>query len=114
MPRDLFIPSPCSEFVVTHCAALACAAALLGGSGAERRVRLLVDDLNRTPLLTPRLKRELDAIEDLLALRHVHDVDRLEAERFMQIDPADPAVEDICLLLDGLRAARAVESCTAA
>lgn len=114
MPRDLFIPSPCIEFVVTHCAALACAAALLGGPGAERRVRQLVDDLTRVPLLTPRLERELDAIEDLLALHHVDDFDRIESERFMQIDPVDPVVEEICLLLEGLREARALERCAAA
>ena len=57
-------------------------------------------------MLTRRHHRELDALEDLLSLRHVHDEDRIEAARFAAIDPCDPAVEEICMLLDGLQEVR--------
>jgi hypothetical protein len=46
------------------------------------------------------------ALRDLLGiltLEHVHDDTRIEAMLFAEIDPADPVVEDICLLTDGLR-----------
>lgn len=52
------------------------------------------------------MNRQLDMLEDLLALRHVDDPERIEAERFAMIDPESPVVEEICLLLDGLREAR--------
>ncbi len=109
MPKDLFMPSLCAGFVVANCTALTCAAALLGGPDAERRTKLLVDDLTLSPPLTRRLRREFDGLEDLLSLRHVDNLDRIEAERFAQIDPEHPVVADICLLLEGLRAARAAE-----
>lgn len=53
------------------------------------------------------MRRELDAMESLLGLDHVHDLDRIEAERFAAIDPMSPVIEEICLLLEGLREARA-------
>jgi len=39
----------------------------------------------------------------LLSLDRVDDPESLEASRFAQIDPADPAVEKICKLTDALR-----------
>src|SRR6056297_3733010 len=110
MPKDIFSPSPCAGFIVGNCAALASAAHLLGGPAALQRVQRLIDDLSLAPPLTRRLNRELDALDDLLALRHVHDFDRVEAAQFSKIDPLDPAVEEVCQLLDGLRAARAAEA----
>ena len=112
MPKDIFSPSPCAGFIVGNCAALASAADLLGGTAALQRVQRLIDDLSLAPSLTRRLNRELDALEDLLALRHVHDLDRVEAARFSRIEPFDPAVEEICELLEGLRDARAAEAAT--
>lgn len=109
MPKDLFHVTPAATFIVTNCTALDHAALLLGGSAAQKRVRKLVDDLTTAPLLTRRHHRELDALEDLLSLRHVHDDERIEAARFAAIDPCDPAVEEICVLLDGLRNARKQE-----
>jgi hypothetical protein len=41
-------------------------------------------------------------LHDLLTLQHVADLDREECGYFAEIDPADPAVEEICLLSDGL------------
>ena len=110
MPKDIASPSPCAGFIVANCAALACAARLLGGQAALMRAQRLIEDFSLAPPLTRRLNRELDALEDLLALRHVHDFDRVEAAQFSKIDPLDPAVEEICQLLDGLRAARAAEA----
>lgn len=111
MPKGYFMPSPCASFVVANCAALTCAAVLPGGPDVERRTKRLVDDLSLAPPMTRRLRRELDALEDLLSLRHVNDPDRIEAERFAQIDPENPVVVQICLLLENLRAARAAEDC---
>ncbi|MHA7876916.1 hypothetical protein [Roseivivax sp.] len=110
MPKDIFSPSPCASFIVANRAALASAAHLLGGPAASKRVQCLVGDLSLALPLTRRLNRELDALEDLLALRHAHDLDRVEAARFNRIDPLDPAVEEICQLLDGLCDSRAAEA----
>ncbi|MBM3606741.1 MAG: hypothetical protein FJX25_19180 [Alphaproteobacteria bacterium] len=106
MPRDCQFVPPYATFIVFNAAALCSAAALLGGDAAEERVKRLVDDVCLASPLTRRLNRELDMLEDLLALRHVGDFDRIEAERFAMIDPSSPVVEEICLLLDGLRDAR--------
>ncbi|WP_051371910.1 hypothetical protein [Leisingera aquimarina] len=106
MPRDFLSATPHTAFIVANAAALCSATALLGGPAAEARVQRLVDDLCLTPSMTPRICRELDALEDLLSLEHVHDPDRVEAEHFALIDPTDPVVDEICLLLDGLREAR--------
>lgn len=111
MPRDLLKPSPLAGFVVANCAALTSAAALLGGADSERRVKALVDEFSMAPPLSRRLNRALDALEDLLGLRHVDDPDRIEAARFAAIDPDNPVVAELCLLLEDLRAARADEEC---
>lgn len=109
MPKDLFNVAPAATFLVANCTALDNAALLLGGPAAQKRLRKLVDELTTAPMLTRRHHRELDALEDLLSLRHVHDEDRIEAARFAAIDPCDPVVEEICVLLDGLQEARKQE-----
>jgi len=109
MPKDLFSPSPLSQFIVANCSALTSSASLLGGPETEQRVKVLVDELTLAPAVSRRLNRALDALEDLLSLRHVDDLDRVEAARFAMIDPEHPAVEEVCLLLEGLRAARVAE-----
>ncbi|WPZ28876.1 hypothetical protein T8A63_14740 [Sulfitobacter sp. OXR-159] len=107
MPRDfLSTPSP-AAFVLSNAAALCSAALLLGGRDAEARVQRLIDDMCVSSSTTSRVRRELDAMESLLGLEHVHDLDRIEAERFAAIDPMSSVIEEICLLLEGLRAARA-------
>ena len=110
MPKDLLEPSPLAAFIVANCAALTSAAALLGGSKAERRMNALVDEFTLAPVVTRRLNRTLDALENLLSLRLVDDLETVEAERFARLDPEHPAVEEICLLLEGLRMARAAET----
>lgn len=107
MPKDVFFPSPSAEFLVAHCSALDNATFILGGAEAQKRFRRLLDDVTSSPLLTRRANRELDAIENLLSLRHVHEDDRIEAECFAAIDPSSPIVEEICALLDGLQSVRA-------
>ncbi len=107
MPRDFLSAPSHITFILANMAELCSAAALLGGPAAEARFQRLVDDLCVTSFMTPRICRELNALEHLLALKYVDDFDRIEAERFASIDPGDPVVDQICLLLDGLREARA-------
>lgn len=107
MPRDFpSTPSP-AAFVLSNAAALCSAALLLGGRDAEARVRRLIDDICVSLCTTSHMRGELDTIESLLGLEHVHDLDRIEAERFAEIDPMSPVIEEICILLEGLREARA-------
>ncbi|ABG33490.1 hypothetical protein [Roseobacter denitrificans] len=42
---------------------------------------------------------------EILSLEHVHDTSRPDASYFAAIDPADPTVEEICLVTDRLRCA---------
>lgn len=109
MPKDLIMPAPVAGFLVENCAPLDCATALLGGPAAQKRFRRLLDDLTTAPLVTRRINAELDALDDLLSLRNVHDDESIEAECFAMIHPENPAIEEICLLVDGLRSARAEE-----
>ncbi|WP_192964084.1 hypothetical protein [Phycobacter azelaicus] len=106
MPRDFTLTLPQTAFILNHGEALCSATALLGGYAAERRFKNLYNDMCLRSSTTRRLERELDWLEDLLGLEHVHDFDRIEAELFAEIDPSDPVVAEICLLLDGLRDAR--------
>ena len=107
MPRDFCFTPPHTAFIVTNAAAICSSASLLGGPVAEARVHRLIDDVSLASPLTSRMERELNALEDLLSLENVQDIDSVEAEHFARIDPCAPVVEDICLLLDGLRQARA-------
>jgi len=75
---------------------------LLGGRLALKRVQCLVDNLSSKRELTRRAKLELVALHQLLTLQNVGPLDRIETELFSEIDPADPVVEDICLLADEL------------
>ena len=87
-----------------HAEALMNASALLGGPRAFSRTARLLDDLRREPALNTRVRRELQALRDLLALEHVDDPERDESAWFALIDPADPVVYDLCMLRDGLEA----------
>ncbi|MEQ3672352.1 hypothetical protein [Pseudophaeobacter sp.] len=44
----------------------------------------------------------LKQLREILFLEHVDDPGRIESGVFAAIDPADPVVEDICLLAEGL------------
>lgn len=52
--------------------------------------------------LTRRIARELLLLQRLLCLTDVSDFDTPAAEYFALINPADPAVAEICMLTDGL------------
>jgi glyoxylase-like metal-dependent hydrolase (beta-lactamase superfamily II) len=114
LPRDFLSTPGHAVFFVENAEALCCASALLGGKKAEARTRRLINEIGMAAPMSQRLLRELDALEDLLALRHVDDFDREEAEYFAMIDPASPVVEEICLLLDRLRDARKATAAFAA
>ena len=90
-------------FLSTYRLGLENAATLLGGPIAARRVRGLIDTLSvPKPTMTRWISRELVALHRLLSLEDVADFDRPEAHFFSLLDPADPAVAEICLLTDGL------------
>ena len=107
MPRDFCFTPPHTAFILANATAICSSASLLGGPVAEARVHRLIDDVSLASPLTSQMERELDALEDLLSLENVQDMDSVEAEHFARIDPCAPVVEEICLLLDGLRQARA-------
>ena len=89
-------------FMQSNIEAVQNASLLLGGPRALNRFQKLLDDLRAAVVLTRRMKREMKALHDLLTLQHVADPEREECGFFSNIDPADPAVEDICRLSDGL------------
>jgi hypothetical protein len=90
-------------FFTTYRDGLAHAAEMLGGPVAARRVHTLVDALSvPQPRMTRWIGRELVALHRLLTLHDVGDFDRPEAYFFSLIDPADPAIAEICILTDGL------------
>lgn len=92
------------RFLLDRAEALVNAAALLGGKPAVRRTARLLEDLVDAPRLTRRLRRELVELHRLLSLDRCDDPETLEAECFKHIDPASPAVEEICELTDEMRA----------
>ncbi|MEE4210707.1 MAG: hypothetical protein V2I43_15755 [Parvularcula sp.] len=89
-------------FVHENLDALLNAAALLGGRPGLRLAQAVSDGLRDVGAPSRRTMEALDDLLDLLMLEHVHDTDRIEAGRFVLIDPASPIVEEICLLADGL------------
>lgn len=105
MPYDITASSKWAELVahLWSCnESLQNAALLLGGRPALQRTQRLLDELTSAPRMTRRLARELRALHDLLTLEHVGDPDRIETELHAAIHPADPVVEDLCLLAEGI------------
>lgn len=80
--------------------ALLHASSLLGGKPGLHCLQALIDDLEIQPKLTRRMERNLIRLHKLLTLQNVHDLDRIEAHYFAEIDPATPVVEELCLLSD--------------
>jgi hypothetical protein len=78
------------------------AALVLGGGLALKRVQYLLDHLSTSRELNRRARLDLVALHQLFTLEYVGDPEKLEAALFAEIDPADPMVEDICLLTDQL------------
>lgn len=89
-------------FIQDYSEALQNAALLLGGQWALKRVQFLIDHLGCNRTLTRRAKQDLVALHKLLTLQNVGDPERIETALFSDIDPADPVVEELCLLSDAL------------
>lgn len=100
------VAAPVRDYLCAHSDALWNAAKLLGGYEAAKRVGWLADALEQQTTASRRADRLLDDLLDLLSLENVGDPDRPETGYFSMICPADPAVEEICLLTDGLSQAR--------
>jgi hypothetical protein len=97
--------TPLHLFVQNHRQGLWHAAGLLGGNGGQRLADEFITALAARPGLSPRAIHLLKRLLRLLSLEDVALPDSVEAASFAAIDPADPAVEEICLLVDGLREA---------
>lgn len=89
-------------FIQDYSEALQNAALLLGGQWALKRVQFLVDHLATNRALTRRAKSDIVALHKLLTLQNVGDPERIETALFSNLDPADPVVEELCLLSDAL------------
>jgi len=99
------VAAPVIRFFVERQEALEHAAWLLGGSASAGMVVEIAQALGRDLGITRRTRSRLRDLLGLLTLEHVHDMDRIEAGLFSQLDPTDPVVEEICLLADGLQSA---------
>lgn len=104
------LPSPALHdlraFAAEHADGLGCAAALLGAAPGVRIALAALDGLCEPGHPGARTMRALDDLVDLLMLEHVQDPGRIESICFAALDPAEPVVEEICLLADGLAGAR--------
>jgi len=93
---------PIHGFMDLNRDALRQAARLLSGCDGAHTVDQIFDALSRELAPSRRTAGLLKQLRDILFLEHVDDPDRVESWFFAAIDPADPVVEDICLLADGL------------
>jgi hypothetical protein len=109
--REEIAALPVIAYVAEHETGLWHAARLLGGYEMARLVDRLAEALRQDPRLTARVRLMLDQVLSLLTLEHVHDPNRAEMAHFVVLDPSDPAVDEICLLADGLR--DAIDRCEA-
>ncbi|SEM81179.1 hypothetical protein [Palleronia pelagia] len=100
---------PVLNFVSRNYEGLWHAARLLGGYESARLVDRCVELLAQDQCVSQQARIMLDQILAVLSLEHVHDENLPYMGFFAVIDPCDPAVEEICLLTDGLRH---VLSCT--
>ena len=92
-------------FVQDHQDALINAASLLSGNKGRKVIANLAAALEHAARRGPAAEKAAWELLGILSLERVHEVDSVEAERFACIDPADPRVEEICLLTDQLREA---------
>ncbi len=93
-----------AQFLLSRAEAFVNAAALLGGQPAVRRTARLLELLVDTPRFTRHLRQEFVELHRLLSLDCVDDPESIEARCFAEIDPASPAVEEICELTDAVHA----------
>ena len=75
---------------------------LLGGAGVKARAIACAVRLKTASNIDSRTRRDLAAIQRLLALQAVGHPDNIETALFSQMDPASRDVETICLLTDRL------------
>ena len=92
---------PMRGFLHENARALTDAAALLAGRRGMRLAQTVIDDFAAAAGPFGSTCRALEELRAILTLEHVHDETREEAGFFALIDPADPIVEDVCLLADG-------------
>jgi hypothetical protein len=92
------------HFVDLYTGALYDAAALLAGARGVLIVDQIVEGMSEPDGPTSRTITALNNLRDILTLENVDDLTRPEAHFFMSIDPAEPIVEEICLLTDQLEA----------
>lgn len=93
---------PVLTFVVDHQEGLWHAARLLGGYDSARLVDRCVELLLQEQCVTPRTAVMLRQIQSVLSLDKTDDPNLPYMGFFAPIDPSDPVVEEICLLMDGL------------
>ena len=93
------------RFIDENADGLTAAASLLAGAKGHRIVTTILEGLQNSIQPSARTMRALRDLLSILSLENVHDEMSEECGFFAAIDPCDPAVADICLLTDGLRAA---------
>lgn len=106
----MFDTSPATHFHMVcsdNAEALQNATYLLGGRPWLRRCQKLLDELGASATPTRRIRDEITKIHRLLTLQYIHDMDSPEWGYFAAIDPAQPEVEQICLLVEALETASA-------
>ncbi|SFP31250.1 hypothetical protein SAMN04488047_1059 [Tranquillimonas alkanivorans] len=97
--------APLRHFIEEHEDTLIKAARLLGGPDGVALAMQAVQRLRQESWLSGGTRRRLHALVALLALEHVHDHDRVEGGYFAALDPGSAEAEEVCLLVDRLRAA---------
>lgn len=90
------------DFARLHSEALQYAMLLLAGPFAVRQLQSLLEEIFRAKRVSLRLQEEVIRTHKILSLFHVHDPDRVDAAYFDELDPADPFVEEICLMTNEL------------
>lgn len=98
-----FQPSALHSFFQDYSSGIQHAAYRLGGSVWLRRSQKIIDAMSQPLSPTRRTLDEIQKLYDLLTLEHVHDIEHESSRRFAEIDPASPAMEEICLLVDQMR-----------
>lgn len=95
------------QFFQEHAEALQNSALLLGGQPWLRRTQRLISELSIPLPPTRRTRVEVEKFYGLLTLQFACDLDTPEAGFFAAIDPAQPEIEAVCLLTEGLEEAAA-------
>jgi len=97
-------PTPIHAFVEQNWPALRNAAELLGGRRAVLEVERLFDALSRSLKIGIHTQRRIDRLVRLFEL----DDEVVSDDHWVhRINPCDPIVSELCLLLDGLKHAQA-------